>query len=114
MVLHADVTDAPFSQPEGAVMSHTEALQVWKSSLNQTWTCWKCFPLTENVMLSLPGGAAAAPGSTDAAPPPRTVNPVPLRSARLHRPSRGEATTAGGPGSAAGSAPGKTTELPGI
>lgn len=25
---HTDVTDAPFSQPEGAVMSHTEALQV--------------------------------------------------------------------------------------
>lgn len=27
---NTDVTDAPFSQPEGAVMSHTEMLQVWK------------------------------------------------------------------------------------
>lgn len=33
--LYADVTDAPFSQPEGAVMSHTETLQVWRGLVNQ-------------------------------------------------------------------------------
>lgn len=36
---YTDVTDAPFSQPEGAVMSHTETLQVWKSLVKRTWAC---------------------------------------------------------------------------